>query len=471
MQLCMFLVIAMGKILCYDNCMMKNILKNKKFWKIICILAIIAYTAKNLFIGADTDEGYGIMAGYRLAMGDRLLLEMWEPHQTSAIFTAVFIRLFVMLTGGVNYLNLFLRLVFFPIQACVSVFLYKTIRRTVPQMDENVAALMGLLYYVTTPKSIFIPEYSNLHNWFFALMVLCLLRYFGAKDSEGRQTAGELRWLVLALCFVLGAAMSACVQLAAIRWYLRHVPVLALGGGVVGDLAGFAAASYMRGVTFINCPTTTLSQIDSSIGGKTAINLAGTKNTVGAFYQPSLVVADPDTLKSLPERHFINGLAEAVKAGLIADEGLFELFETEDAHEKIEEIVYRSLVMKKNVVERDEREAGLRATLNFGHTLGHAIESANHLGGLYHGECVALGMLPMIEDASLRRRTRAVYKKLGLPSRIRYDGDEIFEFIRHDKKTGPDGAITVVKVPRLGECRLDKVPLEDLKAIIGEGVR
>lgn len=202
LQLCMFLVIAMGKILCYDNCMMKNILKNKKFWKIICILAIIAYTAKNLFIGADTDEGYGIMAGYRLAMGDRLLLEMWEPHQTSAIFTAVFIRLFVKLTGGVNYLNLFLRLVFFPIQACVSVFLYKTIRRTVPQMDENVAALMGLLYYMTTPKSIFIPEYSNLHNWFFALMVLCLLRYFGAKDSEGRQTAGELRWLVLAGIFM-----------------------------------------------------------------------------------------------------------------------------------------------------------------------------------------------------------------------------------------------------------------------------
>ena len=211
--------------------------------------------------------------------------------------------------------------------------------------------------------------------------------------------------------------------------FTRGDAVLALGGGVVGDLAGFAAASYMRGVTFINCPTTTLSQIDSSIGGKTAINLAGTKNTAGAFYQPSLVVADPDTLKSLPERHFINGLAEAVKAGLIADEGLFELFETEDAHEKIEEIVYRSLVMKKNVVERDEREA------------------------------------------SLRRRTRAVYKKLGLPSRIRYDGDEIFEFIRHDKKTGPDGAITVVKVPRLGECRLDKVPLEDLKAIIGGGVR
>ena len=202
MNLCMFLAVAMRKGLCYDSCMMKNILKNKRFWKIICILAIIAYTLKNLFIGADTDEGYGIMAGYRLAMGDRLLLEMWEPHQTSAIFTAVFIRLFVMLTGGVDYLNLFLRIVFFPIQAGVSVFLYKTIRKTVPQIDETVAALMGLLYYMTTPKAIFIPEYSNLHNWFFALMVLCLLRYFGAKDSEGNRAEGKLRYLVLAGIFM-----------------------------------------------------------------------------------------------------------------------------------------------------------------------------------------------------------------------------------------------------------------------------
>ena len=192
----------MRKGLCYDSCMMKNILKNKRFWKIICILAIIAYTLKNLFIGADTDEGYGIMAGYRLAMGDRLLLEMWEPHQTSAIFTAFFIKLFVMLTGGVDYLNLFLRIVFFLIQAVVSVFLYKTIRKTVPQIDETVAALMGLLYYVTTPKSIFIPEYSNLHNWFFALMVLCLLRYFGTKESEGSLVEGKLGYLALAGIFM-----------------------------------------------------------------------------------------------------------------------------------------------------------------------------------------------------------------------------------------------------------------------------
>lgn len=177
-------------------------MKNKKFWKTICVLAIIAYTLKNLLIGTDTDEGYGIMVGYRLAMGDRLLLDMWEPHQTSAIFTALFIGPFVRLTGGVNYLNLFLRVVFFPIQAGVSVFLYKTIRKTAPRVDASVAALMGLLYYVTTPKSVFIPEYSNLHNWFFSLMVLCLLRYFGTKDSEGSRVEGKLGYLVLAGIFM-----------------------------------------------------------------------------------------------------------------------------------------------------------------------------------------------------------------------------------------------------------------------------
>mgnify|MGYP000270354474 CR=1 FL=1 len=252
--------------------------------------------------------------------------------------------------------------------------------------------------------------------------------------------------------------------------------VVAVGGGVVGDLAGFAAATYMRGIDFINCPTTTLSMIDSSIGGKTAVDLGDTKNIVGAFWQPKLVIVDPDTLSTLPRRHYINGLAEAVKASLLADPELFAIFEKGDIDAQIGEIICRSLRFKKGIVEQDETEHGMRKALNFGHTIGHGIEAVKGIKGrrtvgLFHGECVALGMLPMIEDASLRRRTRAVYKKLGLPSRIRYDGDEIFEFIRHDKKTGPDGAITVVKVPRLGECRLDKVPLEDLKAIIGEGVR
>lgn len=253
--------------------------------------------------------------------------------------------------------------------------------------------------------------------------------------------------------------------------FTRSDAVLALGGGVIGDLAGFAAACYMRGIAFINCPTTTLSQIDSSIGGKTAVNLEGAKNTVGAFYQPCLVVIDPDTLDTLSARHFANGLAEAVKAGVIADPDLFELFETGDVHADIEEIICRSLVVKKNVVEKDERENGLRAVLNFGHTIGHAIESVNGLKKLYHGECVALGMLPMTQTPPLRRRLRAVYKKLGLRSRIRYDGEAICGFIRHDKKMGADGVVTIVRAPELGEAKLEKIPLEELRVLVGEGIR
>ena len=249
----------------------------------------------------------------------------------------------------------------------------------------------------------------------------------------------------------------------------RQSAVLALGGGVVGDLAGFVAAGYMRGVDLINCPTTTLAQVDSSIGGKVAVNLAGAKNIVGAFYQPIFVAIDPDTLSSLPPRHYAAGLAEAVKAGLIADPALFELFEEGDIEGNLLEILRHSLLVKKALVERDEREAGPRAALNFGHTLGHAIESLEGLGGLYHGECVALGMLPMIESRTLLRRTEHVYKRLGLPCSIRYDGFKVFEFLQKDKKAAA-GSITLVRVPTLGQYRLDKVALADLPAIIGEGI-
>lgn len=249
----------------------------------------------------------------------------------------------------------------------------------------------------------------------------------------------------------------------------RGDAVLALGGGVAGDLAGFAAACYMRGVDFINCPTTTLAQVDSSIGGKTAVNLEGAKNIVGAFHQPVLVAVDPDTLATLPPRHFAAGLAEAVKAGLLADPALFALFEAGDLAENLPEILWRSLHVKKALVELDELEAGPRAALNLGHTLGHAIESCQGLGGLYHGECVALGMLPMIESPGLRRRVEAMYGRLGLPRSIRYDGEAVYRFLRRDKKAA-GGSVTLVRVPALGQFRLDKVPLGDLPGIIGEGI-
>ncbi len=248
--------------------------------------------------------------------------------------------------------------------------------------------------------------------------------------------------------------------------FTRGDVVIAVGGGMVGDLAGFVASAYMRGVDFINCPTTTLSQIDSSIGGKVAVNLCGTKNIIGAFHQPRLVLADPNTLDTLSERHYNEGLAEAIKAGLIADKDLFELFEMGDAKKDIEKILHKSLMVKKNIVEQDERETGLRALLNLGHTIGHAIEAE---GGYYHGECVALGMLYMIDDENLKQRTIEIYKKLNLPYTIKYDGDVIFKHALHDKKMGAT-EVTTVRVANEGKAYLKKIKIEELREIIAEGI-
>ena len=266
---------------------------------------------------------------------------------------------------------------------------------------------------------------------------------------------------------VYGEVLSAMLDFGMDRKDL----LVAVGGGVVGDLGGFCAASYMRGISFVNCPTTTLAQIDSSIGGKTAIDLGSAKNIVGAFWQPSVVLIDPDTLATLPRRQFVNGLAEAVKAGLIADPQLFDIFENGDIDAEIETIIYRSLLVKKKIVQTDERENGARKALNFGHTIGHGIEAVKGVrgrrtNGLYHGECVALGMLPMIEDKSLQKRTRAVLRKLGLPVRTGVNKKKVLEYMRHDKK-GAGSTITVIRVPGLGCWYADTIPMTQLPALLG----
>ena len=247
--------------------------------------------------------------------------------------------------------------------------------------------------------------------------------------------------------------------------------LVAVGGGVVGDLGGFCAASYMRGIDFVNCPTTTLSMIDSSIGGKTAVDLGDTKNIVGAFWQPKLVIVDPDTLSTLPRRHFINGLAEAVKASLLADPELFAIFENGDVDAQIGEIICRSLRFKKGIVEQDETEHGMRKALNFGHTIGHGIEAVKGIKGrrtvgLFHGECVALGMLPMIESKALQKRVRAVYRRIGLPTRTTYNKEKVLAEMLHDKKA-QGGQITVIKVPGLGCWRAETIPVEGLRPLLG----
>lgn len=234
--------------------------------------------------------------------------------------------------------------------------------------------------------------------------------------------------------------------------------VVAVGGGVVGDLAGFAAASYMRGIDFYNVPTTVLSQVDSSIGGKVAINLQGVKNIIGAFWQPKRVLIDPDVLDTLPPRQVANGLAEAIKMACTSDAALFSFLETQPLYENIEHIIAGSLRIKKGIVERDETESGERKLLNFGHTIGHGIES---LGGLFHGECVALGMLPMCTD-DVRARLVPLLEKAGLPTRAFRDRDAVWEAMRHDKKFSGDG-IDIVVVDAVGQGRLERATPAELR--------
>ena len=234
--------------------------------------------------------------------------------------------------------------------------------------------------------------------------------------------------------------------------FSRKDCVVAVGGGVVGDLSGYVASAYMRGVDFYNIPTTLLSQIDSSIGGKTAINFGGIKNIVGAFYQPKKVLIDPELLKTLPERQISNGLAEAVKMALTSDKELFEIFENKVIKDNIDEIIIRSLNIKKSVVEQDEKESGIRKILNFGHTIGHGIESSVNMEEFFHGECVALGLIPMC-DEKIRPRVVNVLKKCNLYNLIDFDWDKISEVMFHDKKADGD-TVAVTTVNEIGKYEI-----------------
>ena len=242
--------------------------------------------------------------------------------------------------------------------------------------------------------------------------------------------------------------------------FTRADCVVAVGGGVVGDLAGFVASAFMRGVDFYNIPTTLLSQVDSSIGGKTAVNLGGIKNVVGAFYQPKKVIVDPELLKTLPDRQISNGFAEIIKMAVTFDKELFEILESEDIYndEVLEDVIAKAIQIKKFVVENDEKEQGLRRVLNFGHTIGHGIEYQQELSGLYHGECVAIGMLPMCAR-DIRSRVRETLNRAGLPVVWKYDVDKIYNAVLHDKKL--DGSdISLILADEIGTYRINKIPVE-----------
>ncbi len=245
--------------------------------------------------------------------------------------------------------------------------------------------------------------------------------------------------------------------------FTRKDAVIAVGGGVVGDMAGFAAATYMRGIDFYNIPTTLLSQVDSSIGGKTAIDLNGVKNIIGAFYQPKKVIIDPDVLSTLSERHIKNGLAESIKMAMTFDKELFDLFRKAYYMTHIDKIIELSLRIKKKVVEEDEKEAGLRKSLNFGHTIGHGIET--YLDGeLYHGECVALGIPPMCGE-SIREDVVSVLQNVGLPNKCSFDRERVKEIISHDKKSGGE-KITIVKCKEIGSFCFEELTADEIMNLI-----
>lgn len=260
----------------------------------------------------------------------------------------------------------------------------------------------------------------------------------------------------------------------------RKTTLFALGGGVVGDLTGFAAATWMRGVRFVQVPTTLLAQVDSSVGGKTGINLAEGKNLVGAFHQPVAVWADLDTLASLPAREFSAGLAEVIKYGPIADPAFYEWLEGHiDAlmardRDALALAVRRSCEIKAAVVAADEHEGGLRAILNFGHTFGHALETGSGYGCLLHGEAVALGMRmatalsvqQMGLDPQWLRRLSALLERAGLPGQApRLDDERFLALMRGDKKS-EGGSIRYVLLRRWGEACLTEVPDRDALAAV-----
>ncbi len=248
----------------------------------------------------------------------------------------------------------------------------------------------------------------------------------------------------------------------------RHSPIIALGGGVVGDMAGFAAASYLRGVPFVQIPTTLLSMVDASVGGKTGVDLPQGKNLVGAFKQPEVVIIDPAVLETLPAAEFRSGMAEVIKHGILADPALFAALEG-DGPADLATMIADAVRVKVAVVEEDPFERGRRATLNLGHTFGHAIELVSNFH-VRHGEGVGLGLVASAHmaaelglcDAALAQRITALVERIGLPIHVSgYDVDEVYAAMAHDKKRVGKNVRFIV--PRsIGDVILIDHPGEDV---------
>lgn len=257
--------------------------------------------------------------------------------------------------------------------------------------------------------------------------------------------------------------------------FTRTDVLLALGGGVCGDMGGFAAACYLRGIEYVQLPTTLLAAVDSSVGGKTAVDLAAGKNLAGAFHQPSLVLVDPDTFATLPDANFREGVAEAIKHGLLFDEALFDKLACADFGDDIEEIVRRNVELKARVVRADETERGERQMLNLGHTFGHAVEKCSNFA-ISHGEAVSIGLcmaarasesMGFAPEGTLARIAQGL-RANGLPTHCGYGARSLCEAALCDKKR--DGAaITLILIEQIGACMPLTIPLDELYGVMRLG--
>jgi len=250
--------------------------------------------------------------------------------------------------------------------------------------------------------------------------------------------------------------------------------LVALGGGVTGDMVGFAAATYLRGIGFIQIPTSLLAQIDSSVGGKTGVDLPQGKNLVGAFHQPSLVLIDPNTLSTLPPRYFSDGMGEAIKYGCIKSRELFDMIKNEDVLNEMENIIYRCVDIKREIVERDEFDTGERMLLNFGHTFGHALETLYKFKKLSHGEAVGIGMAMIakygepagITEAGTADEIITTLQKYNLPVEDDMEIKKILTATEQDKKNSSNG-ISLILLKKIGEGFVDEISRERLAELMG----
>ncbi len=294
------------------------------------------------------------------------------------------------------------------------------------------------------------------------------------------QSIEEQGFEVLTYVFEAGEASKttstviSMVEFLAQNELTRGDIVVALGGGVCGDMAGFAAAIYLRGIDFVQIPTSLLAQVDSSVGGKTAVDLPQGKNLCGSFHQPVLVIIDPDTLDTLTPHFFSDGMAEAIKTGCIKSAPLFDRIEKEDAKDFIEDMIFDCVSIKAGVVERDEKEHGERALLNFGHTAGHSIEKLHNFSTISHGEAVGIGMVMItaageangITAAGTSDRIAAVLKKYGLLTKDENSLSDIIENMNADKKRTSD-SINFTLLHSIGDSFNQKIKYEEIPKFFG----